>query len=684
VRNDSSFLRATRCAAINPINPANSGSRRRTALRGKGTVMNKHTPFPFSAEEVARALGGEASGRNKVLAPGPGHSTKDRSLSVAIDPAVPDGFSVHSFAGDDWQSCKDHVREKLGYKWEPQLKVTTEQMLAQISSRSRGIKEQANTQPTPPTAYVYRKADGTQRLRVNRTQSKGFWQEHWDGEQWVKGAGSEPHVPYRLSELLTAEHETVLIVEGEKDADNVAALGFTATTNAGGAGKWNEDLNQYFAGRDVYILPDNDEAGEKHVTKVSASLKGVAREIRVLRLPGLPEKGDVSDWIAAGGTADELADLLRHAPTVCDGVEVEAPKKKPRFVFETTTDLRTGEEEEYLIEGFVPERSVGLFWGRWGSFKTFAAFDWALQIAYGFKDWHGAKLPGEAAPVLIIAREGKKGFIKRIDAFKKHHGLTEDPAHLIFMRSAISFLDNVGFAELKRAIEGLGMKFRLILVDTVGRVLSGEDMAKEQPITLFMERLQQVGELTGATSIGVHHENKSGDANGSMYFQNNSDFMFSVTRDGDKLAGKLTCVKQKDGEDHWSKEITLVKVELEGGKSSLVVDCVSDCEAAPEGKKIGWTKGLKLIRDAIDEAILNNCVTHRPMGDGPVVRAAPLKDAREAHKRKYVNTGDGDRDTAERGAWSKNFKKARNDGVIGGETTKGGQELVWIVREEEL
>jgi AAA domain-containing protein len=128
------------------------------------------------------------------------------------------------------------------------------------------------------------------------------------------------------------------------------------------------------------------------------------------------------------------------------GEEIETRLPKKRFVFETVADLRSGEEEEYLIEGYVPEHSTGLFWGKWGSFKTFAAFDWALHLAYGFKDWHGAKLPGEPCDVLIIAREGRKGFVKRIDAFKKHHNLTEDPEHLTFMRSAISFLDNAGFA----------------------------------------------------------------------------------------------------------------------------------------------------------------------------------------------------------------------------------------------
>jgi putative DNA primase/helicase len=61
---------------------------------------------------IAAALGGKAKGRNRVLCPGPGHSRNDRSLKVIFRD---DGtFSVTSFANDDWQSCKDYVRERLG------------------------------------------------------------------------------------------------------------------------------------------------------------------------------------------------------------------------------------------------------------------------------------------------------------------------------------------------------------------------------------------------------------------------------------------------------------------------------------------------------------------------------------------------------------------------------------------
>jgi putative DNA primase/helicase len=68
----------------------------------------------MNARCAAVLLGGDANGPNALLAPGPGHSSHDRSMSVLFDPSAPDGFLVHSFAGDDPLVCRDHVRAALG------------------------------------------------------------------------------------------------------------------------------------------------------------------------------------------------------------------------------------------------------------------------------------------------------------------------------------------------------------------------------------------------------------------------------------------------------------------------------------------------------------------------------------------------------------------------------------------
>jgi Toprim domain-containing protein len=73
-----------------------------------------HSKIQSNARTLARLLGGEVAGHNKVLCPGPGHSRRDRSLQVTLSDDADDGFLVHSFAGDDWRTCRDEVRGRLG------------------------------------------------------------------------------------------------------------------------------------------------------------------------------------------------------------------------------------------------------------------------------------------------------------------------------------------------------------------------------------------------------------------------------------------------------------------------------------------------------------------------------------------------------------------------------------------
>src|SRR5262245_36138204 len=93
-------------------------------LRGLGmpvgeVAMIAPINMVLNLRTLANALGGEVSGQ-RVLAPGPQHSPKDRSLCVSLAPATPSGFLVHSFAGDDPIACKDYVRSRLGLPaWQP-------------------------------------------------------------------------------------------------------------------------------------------------------------------------------------------------------------------------------------------------------------------------------------------------------------------------------------------------------------------------------------------------------------------------------------------------------------------------------------------------------------------------------------------------------------------------------------
>jgi putative DNA primase/helicase len=122
-----------------------------------------------------------------------------------------------------------------------------------------------------------------------------------------------PRVPYRLPELLNAE--TVYLPEGEKDVHTLEAWGLVASCNPGGSG--NSTLYagwaDYFRGRHIVILPDNDEPGRKHAAAVAAALLSAAASVRIVELPGLLAKGDVTDWRDAGGTFERFRELTDAA-----------------------------------------------------------------------------------------------------------------------------------------------------------------------------------------------------------------------------------------------------------------------------------------------------------------------------------------------------------------------------------
>ncbi len=120
-------------------------------------------------------------------------------------------------------------------------------------------------------------------------------------------------VPYHLPEIIQSI-EPVMIVEGEKDVENLKSMGFTATTSPMGAGKWKASYNKYLKDKEVILIPDNDQPGYQHCRNIGQSLWGIAKNIKWLELPDLEEKEDISDWIEKGNTKEKLLQLIEAAP----------------------------------------------------------------------------------------------------------------------------------------------------------------------------------------------------------------------------------------------------------------------------------------------------------------------------------------------------------------------------------
>jgi KaiC/GvpD/RAD55 family RecA-like ATPase len=232
--------------------------------------------------------------------PCPVHNGKDDNFSVNPETGQAHCHSVcgkgwdiigleQALTGCDFQHAKEQVFEIVG---------KTEVPVRQ----KRG---------TMVCAYNYHDKDGKLLYQVVRyANPKSFSQRRPDGHgDWNWGLGNVAVVPYRLPALLASPY--TWITEGEKDTDALVARGQTATCNSGGAGNFKAELVPHFAGKKVFILPDNDEPGRKHARKVAEMLYGTAKEIRIFELPGLSEKGDVSDFLEAGGTVDQIRALYR-------------------------------------------------------------------------------------------------------------------------------------------------------------------------------------------------------------------------------------------------------------------------------------------------------------------------------------------------------------------------------------
>jgi hypothetical protein len=305
---------------------------------------------------------------------------------------------------------------------------------------------------------------------------------------------------------------------------------------------------------------------------------------------------------------------------------VHQPKQTGvRFPFETISMLRKLPAPLWLAKDWVPEGATGIFYGKWAAGKSFIGFDFLLHLAYGSKEWHGVPLPGEPCDVLVLAREGHHGFVNRVDAFKKHHGITDDTDRIHFMRAAVSFMRDEEFNGLVEAVAAQQTAYRCILVDTVARVLPGTDMNEQQVVTLFMERLQILGASVGAATIGVHHENKNGGMMGSIYFEANADFVFEVTRAGEEdeplTRGEIMCTKQKDGEDRWKRAIRYKKVELSimpEGPTSLVVESIGEPPVEAKAQS-GWPD--KETCQRVLAAIREAWFTGKPWSNQPNTKA---------------------------------------------------------------
>lgn len=351
----------------------------------------------------------------------------------------------------------------------------------------------------PQAEYTYHDASGAPAFLVRRWGKDAqppFTAHKADGAR----LGDTERLPYRLPEIIAARRG-VIVVEGEKDADRLAAAGLTATTNPFGAGQWLARFAPYFAGREVAILPDNDEPGRKHAVDVASKLRDVASSVRIVTLPGLTEKGaDVSDWLDRGHSIDELRQLIAATPAIDSyALSARGPVRladiEPRKV-------------EWLWPGYVPRGKVTILDGDPGLGKSTIALDLAARISTGGATPTGDAMP--AANVLYVTSEDDPA-----DTIRPRLDVAGGDPSRVHVLARLTLPDDA--AELEGMVKRLGVA--LVIVDPlVGYLAEGVRANSDHSVRRALEPLASMAERQGCSIIGIRHLNKrGGDGSDAIY-----------------------------------------------------------------------------------------------------------------------------------------------------------------------
>lgn len=429
--------------------------------------------------------------------------------------------------------------------------------------------------------FTQRRPSGEQGIWINGLEADtymrkagGNWSRFDEEKFKVWGCTEKRDFPaapdpviYRLPDVIEAlaDERMVLIVEGEKKADALWSLGIPATCNAGGSKKWREAFNEVFRDANVVVLPDNDDTGRQHASIIAAGLNGIAAKVRMLDLARhwkeCPPKGDVADWLAAGGTANVLFDLIKATPPW-------APALVSRFKAMTLDQIHDEPQvDDYIIDGLYTVGDTAVVGGASKAGKTFFAIGSAMAVALG-KEFLGHKVM-RSGLVVYQAGESPKGVKKRLRAYLKRHGI--DPSvrvPFVLLPAKIDLYSPEGdtaalITELKAISAMYGLPLLQLFIDTVAKAQGAADENNGKDMAVILGNVDRIKAEVGCQVTLVHHMNAAGGKlRGHTSLYANSDQVILVTLDEATRIRTAVVDKQKDDEDGQKIRFELESIEV--------------------------------------------------------------------------------------------------------------------------
>jgi putative DNA primase/helicase len=354
--------------------------------------------------------------------------------------------------------------------------------------------------------YNHTDEEGKLLYQVLRLEPKAFRQRRPNGcNGWIWNLNSTRRVLYGLPEVLKAK--TVLIVEGEQDADAGRSLGFEATCNSGGAGRWKPEYSDFLHGKNVAIIADADVPGRRHAQEVAKSLAQIVLSLKVLELPGAK---DLSEWVQTGGTQEALHDLVRTAP---DWRQKPLRVQKNSPVICPFSNI-TPRSLKWLWRGRIPLGKLTLLIGDPGLGKSLVTVDIASRVSRGVNFPDGAVC--EAGSVILLSAEDDPGdtIRPRLDA------AGADVTRVHMLESVRTLLGDGSPADrsfdlkrdlptLENALSVIVPAVRLVVFDPLSAFLGGANAHVNSEVRALLSPLVALAARRGIAVLGVTHLRKS-------------------------------------------------------------------------------------------------------------------------------------------------------------------------------
>jgi hypothetical protein len=334
-------------------------------------------------------------------------------------------------------------------------------------------------------------------------------------------------MPLYLSDR--SDDKPVLIVEGEKAA--IAAEQIYAGQVAchhGGCKGWDKTDWSSIYGRQVYIYPDNDEAGLVFAAEIGQHLKANACNVITCQPhKDLPEKGDLheANELNLYLSSDELEDYI-----------LGSPAERPRgafYVEPVSRIIQQVDEPNWLIDDVIEQESLVSVFGAPKSGKSFVAIAMAASIASGNEFFgHGVK---KKSSVLYVAGEGLRGIRSRCSILDDRESLADAPFYI--SNRTVRINDDADFtaliAEIEMIVASHG-ELNLLVLDTFQRVFSGNENSSED-VGGFISKLDKLIADYKCCVLMVHHtgHGNADRARGSSVIPASLDNEFKVVRDKD-------------------------------------------------------------------------------------------------------------------------------------------------------